>query len=215
LIKSLKRLGEPQRTLVELGLLLLCAVLIWQALWFSLSLCLRTEHPVVIVAIDMTPWYVTSMTPTLGAGDILLIEGVNPSTLKASTPLHQDGDVIVFRHPYYVHTEWSWWELKWVEEPDLIVHRVVAKSISGNITYLYTKGDHNSVEDPYAITGDAVVGKWTGFKIPFIGLVFLAAQDPTGRTIIIIALILMLFYEIYGSTRKKSHSPETTFASDP
>lgn len=203
MMKSLKGLKEPQRTIVELGIILLCAVLIWQSLWFSLSVYLRTEHPVVIVAIDMTPWYVTSMTPTLGAGDILVIQGVDPSTLKPSTRVSaQNGDVIVFQHPYYVHTEWDWRKLSWVEEPDLIVHRVVAKEITDNITYLQTKGDHNSVEDPYVITGNAVVGKWTGFKIPLIGLIFLAAQDAAGRTIIIIALILMLIYEIYTSTRK-------------
>lgn len=100
MMKSLKGLKEPQRTIVELGIILLCAVLIWQSLWFSLSVYLRTEHPVVIVAIDMTPWYVTSMTPTLGAGDILVIQGVDPSTLKPSTRVSaQNGDVIVFPTP--------------------------------------------------------------------------------------------------------------------
>jgi len=199
----LSRLGEPQRTLVELGLILLCAVLVWQILWFSLSAYLRTEHPVVIVAIDMTPWYVTSMTPTLGAGDLLVIEGVDPSTLKPSTSISaQDGDVIVFPHPYYVHKEWDWWGLKWVDMPDLIVHRVVAKWASGNNTYLRTKGDHNSGEDPFTIAGNAVIGRWTGLKVPLIGLIFLAAQDTAGRTIIIVALAFMILYEVYASTRK-------------
>jgi len=202
-MKFLSRLGEPQRTLVELGLILLCAVLVWQIMWFSLSAYLRTEHPVVIVAIDMTPWYVTSMTPTLGAGDILFIEGVDPATLKPSTSIGaQDGDVIVFPHPYYVHKDWDWWKLKLVDMPDLIVHRVVAKWVSGNNTYLRTKGDHNSGEDPFTIAGNEVVGRWTGLKMPLIGLIFLAAQDAAGRTIIIVALAFMILYEIYTSTRK-------------
>lgn len=209
-MKLLSGLGEPLRTLVELGLILLCAVLVWQVLWFSLSANLRTDHPVVIVAIDMTPWYVTSMSPTLGAGDLLVIEGVDPSTLKPSASVGaQDGDVIVFPHPYYVHREWDWWKLKWVDVPDLIVHRVVAKWVSGNNTYLRTKGDHNSGEDPFTIMGDAVVGRWTGLKIPLIGLIFLAAQDAAGRTIIIVALAFMILYEIYTSTRKpKPRTPD-------
>lgn len=204
-MKSLRKLGEPQKTLVELGLILLCVVLFWQGLWFSLSIYLRTDHPIVIVAIDMSPWYVTSMTPTLGAGDILIIEGVDPSTLRSSTSVGaKDGDVIVFRHPYDVQSEWDWWKLRSVEEPILIVHRVIAKQVSGNITYLNTKGDYNNEEDPYSITGNAVVGKWTGIKLPLIGLVFLAAQDAIGRTIIITALVFMLLYEILTSTRKSS-----------
>jgi signal peptidase I len=207
-MKSLNRLREPQKTLVELALILICSLLIWQGLWFSLGLFMRTEHPIVIVAIDMTPWYVTSMTPTLGAGDLLVIEGVNASSLKPSTSARQDGDVIVFRHPYYVRSVWDWWKLRWVEEPEQIVHRIIAKWVSGNTTYLRTKGDHNSAEDPYAITGDDVVGRWTGFKIPLIGLIFLAAQDTTGRTIIVAALAIMLFYEVYTSTRRKPDSED-------
>ena len=186
-------------------------MLVWQIVWLSLSAYLRTEHPVVIVAIDMTPWYVTSMTPTLGAGDLLVIEGVDPANLKPSTSVGaQDGDVIVFPHPYYVHREWDWWNFRWVDIPDLIVHRIVDKWISGNKTYLRTKGDHNSGEDPFTIAGNEVVGRWTGLKIPIIGLIFLAAQDTAGRMIIIIALACMILYEIYTSTRKpKPPTPDT------
>jgi signal peptidase I len=202
-MRFLRRFAEPYRTIIEFALVIFCVALVWQTFWFSMSMLLRTNHPLVIVAIDMSPWYITSMTPTLTAGDILVMEGVDPSTLKASTPMHQDGDVIVFKHPYQSHQEWSWWQLKMVEEPDLIVHRVVAKWILGNSTYLRTKGDHNLSEDPYTISGDKVVGRWTGIKIPLIGLIFLAVQDATGKIVILILLALMLFYEVYSSTRKR------------
>ncbi|MGQ9515034.1 MAG: signal peptidase I [Thermoproteota archaeon] len=206
-MKFLRRFAEPYRTILEYIFFILFVALIWQVFWFSLSLFLRTDHPLVIVAIDMSPWYITSMTPTLTAGDILLIEGVDPSTLRASTPMHQDGDVIVFKHPYQRHQEWNWWLFRTVEEPDLIVHRVVAKWVSGNNTYLRTKGDHNMSEDPYTISGDQVVGRWVGVKIPLIGLVFLAVQDATGKMILLALLALLLFYEVYISLRNPVQKP--------
>ncbi|MEM2885745.1 MAG: hypothetical protein QXF24_06610, partial [Thermoproteota archaeon] len=104
--------------------------------------------------------------------------------------------------PFHILVDWNWWLFKTVEEPDLIVHRVVAKWVSGNETYLRTKGDHNLSEDPYTVSGGLVVGRWTGIKIPLVGLVFLAVQDVAGKAVVLILLALMFLYEVRASTRK-------------
>jgi len=91
-----------------------------------------------------------SMKPTLMIGDVILIEPVKPEDIRV-------GDVIVFHNP-------------WTGR--LIVHRVVQKTSEG----VYTKGDANPGIDPWSpIPYNLVVGKWTGFKIPYwLGIGYLS-----------------------------------------
>ena len=66
-------------------------------------------------------------TRTLHLGDIIVIEGVDPKTLKTSYP---NGDIIVFQNP---------------NDPTgvPIVHRITSETTQNGTLYFFTKGDGN------------------------------------------------------------------------
>ena len=117
-----------------------------------------------------------SMKPTLMIGDVILIEPVKPEDIQV-------GDVIVFHNP-------------WTGR--LIVHRVVQKTGEG----VYTKGDANPGIDPWSpIPYNLVVGKWTGFKIPYwLGIgylsLFLSGEiyPPYGQLLLLILLAANILF---------------------
>ena len=138
-----------------------------------------------------------SMYPTLKVGDVILMEPVSPKDIKV-------GDVIIFYKP---------------GTRELIVHRVVMKTDEG----LYTKGDANPSIDWWSpLPYENVVGKWTGFKIPYwLGIGYLSLffsgelYPPYGKLTLIglillnIALIAKDIFEQAGSSEKpKSESGE-------
>lgn len=162
---------KSKEFLVLLFEILLPVLLFFGALYL-MKIALRTEHPVLIVAVDMPVWYQTSMYPVLTAGDVVFMEGMPPEEIKV-------GDVIAFYKPY--------------GGEDLIIHRVVSiiKDESGSV-YFRTKGDFNWREDPYLVPAGNVVGRWTGLKLQFLGLVVLAAQTTLVKALIILALLAMI-----------------------
>jgi len=175
---------EPYATLLEVGVVLVVAVLIWQGALAALRASLNTENPLVVVAIDMQPWYVTSMTPTLPAGDYLVIKGVRPEDVSV-------GDVIVFKRQY---------------GDELIVHRVKEKLVVNGETRYRTQGDNVPSPDPYLVRHEDVVGVWIGVRIPLVGLLFLFAQMGVGRTMIIALMLVIIAYEALGGLRRR-HAP--------
>jgi len=73
---------EKLRALATLVLELLLPVLAFFGALYAMRFALRTEHPVLIVAIDMPVWYETSMYPVLTAGDVVFMEGVPPEEIN-------------------------------------------------------------------------------------------------------------------------------------
>ncbi|MEM3712450.1 MAG: signal peptidase I [Thermoproteota archaeon] len=153
---------------------------------------MKTSSPLAVVEIDDTPWYVSSMYPTLYPGDLLLLTG--GGNLKV-------GDIVVYRSPY--------------DRNKNIVHRIVDIIVtsSGEKRYV-TKGDHNLSTDWYYPTDKDIVGKWTGFKIHLVGFIFLLVDSPPfvktpfgevslGRLILILILITILALEIIEIFRRK------------
>jgi hypothetical protein len=82
-------------------------------------------------------------------GDIIVLLGKKPKDIYV-------GDVIVFQE----------------NQPDPIIHRVVARWEEGGKYYYTTKGDHNPGMLPfeYKIPEDRLVGKAV-FRIPFLGYI--------------------------------------------
>ena len=76
-----------------------------------------------------------SMKPRLNIGDIVLVQKINPSSLKK-------GDILVFKH-----------------DRRTVIHRIVEIKNNNNESLFYTKGDANKDPDNYGITVDDVVGK--------------------------------------------------------
>lgn len=123
-----------------------------------------------------------SMEPTLMVGDVILIdENVKPEDIKTG----RDGDVIVFYKP---------------GSNELIVHRAVARIDGGFLT----KGDANPGTDFWSpIPPENIVGRWTGFKLPYwtgIGYasLFLRGEiyPPYGRILLIILIVMNVAFLI-------------------
>lgn len=109
----------------------------------TLGTALRTDTPVVTV---VSP----SMIPEFYKGDLLIVQGVNFSSI-------QEGDVIVYDAPN-------------MEIP--VVHRVHVKKEN----YLITKGDNNDQVDPWKVKEPMIKGKVL-YEIPKIGYLKLAAVE--------------------------------------
>jgi signal peptidase len=156
-----------------------------------------TSSPLAVVEIDMSPWYVSSMYPTLFPGDLLLLSG--KEDLKV-------GDIIIYRNPYSGKN---------------IVHRIIGIKVDqyGGKRYV-TKGDYNAYPDSYNPSAEDVVGKWVGFKIHLVGFILLLANTTVGRMVLITTLIILLLTEFIriireskGSGSSKQISPEPVKAS--
>jgi len=95
-----------------------------------------------------------SMLPTLKAGDIVITQPIDPTSIKV-------GDIITYGSPI---------------DGKVVTHRVV--EIRGHSRLLFqTKGDANEDPDPYAVPPENIVGKvW--FHIPLFGYVAQFLKRP-------------------------------------
>lgn len=123
-------------------------------------------------------------------GDIIVITSVDPEDVKASA---NDGDVIVFYHPRYSKDR-GW----------IIVHRAIARTSQGFVT----KGDNNPYKDSWIVPYDNLIGKWTGFKIPFwtgLGYISLFLRGeimfPLGIVLLIMLIATNVFLMVKGGRK--------------
>ena len=126
----------------------------------------------------------TSMLPTLEEGDLVVIEGVNASSIHV-------GDIIVYGAPCSGVSDNG--------APAPVIHRVVAVDRNGFFT---TKGDNNGYTDQGVgiargpITPDCIEGRVV-FVVPYIERI---ASLPDGLNYIIAAVIILIVvgYEFLG-----------------
>jgi len=140
----------------------------------SLRFVLGTEYPVVVVK-------GISMEPTIYAGDILIIKGA------ADVSVIELQDVIVFHSPY----EWN----------TLIVHRVVEITSSHDQLAFKTKGDNNSLPDPWLVPEENVAGIVLQ-KIEHIGRVVNVIQSPFGVGTLFSLIIIIIVFELFWQRKK-------------
>jgi len=135
---------------------------------------MNTESPIMVVPS-------TSMVPTLNVGDIVIVKGVDPSTITVGT-------VIIFRSP---------------SGSIDIIHRVIGIVKVGDMLYFQTKGDHNFAPDPWSpgVPEQNVKGVLVA-RIPYIGYVTLALQGTLGIVLIAFLIFLMIAFEYYDSRKK-------------
>jgi signal peptidase len=139
------------------------------------GVALRTDAPVRLVQIDMSPWYVTSMYPALVAGDVIVVEGVGQDDVRV-------GDVIIFERPY---------------SSVPIIHRVIEiVEYPGGGKAFRTKGDYNPIPDSMLVSPSELLGRWTGIKVQLVGLPIIFAMDPLGRIVIVAAIVGLSLYSI-------------------
>ena len=144
-------------------------------IYFVLQFSLNSQTPIVVVVSG-------SMTPTINKGDILFVQGRDPSLIQNGSIVGKEGDIIVF-DAYGL----------WASAPlDPIVHRVIDKWYdNGTLSwYFTTKGDANSLPDPIPISGDRVIGVVVG-GIPFIGWIKIVLTE-SGLLIPLLIIVSVL-----------------------
>jgi signal peptidase len=165
-------------------------------IYFILQVSLNTQTPVVVVVSG-------SMRPTINEGDILFVQGRDPSLIQNGSAVEKDGDIIVF-NAYGL----------WLSAPkDPIVHRVIGKWYENGTWYFQTKGDANSLPDPVPITEDRVIGVVIG-GIPFIGWIKIVLTDSgllIPLLVIISVLLIISIARDFLKEEKKEPEKESNF----
>ena len=160
-------------------------------IYFVLQVSLNTQTPIVVVVSG-------SMAPTINEGDILFVQGRNPSLIQNGSAVEKDGDIIVFN----AYGLWSSAPL------DPIVHRVIDKWYDNGTWYFRTKGDANPLPDPVPISEDKVIGVVIG-GIPFIGWIKIVLTE-SGLLIplLIIISVLLIISIVWDFVKEKEKDSE-------
>ena len=160
-------------------------------IYFVLQVSLNTQTPIVVVVSG-------SMAPTINEGDILFVQGRNPSLIQNGSAVEKDGDIIVFN----AYGLWSSAPL------DPIVHRVIDKWYDNGTWYFRTKGDANSLPDPVPISEDKVIGVVIG-GIPFIGWIKIVLTE-SGLLIplLIIISVLLIISIVWDFVKEEEKDSE-------
>ena len=178
---------------------------------FGLRIALNTDTPVRVVesgSMSLTLNFITGppyswndflltlehpFDRTLDAGDIIIIQGVNPKDLNTNYP---NSDIIVYQKPDELSST-------------PIVHRIVAVDNVNGTLYFQTKGDGNgqkwpSVPTPLMYDSNGIYnGNGKGvpqnlvegkviLRIPYFGWVTLFLKENSWGLPLIIAFILLL-----------------------
>jgi signal peptidase len=172
-----------KRDYVQTIIMILAVILAVLIFWYGLKFALGTEYPILAVASG-------SMEPVLYAGDLIFVEGVqNVSDIHAA-PKDADppGDIVVYQGV-----------------PHLIVHRAVEKTLNSDGTYSFkTWGDNNPYPDGGTVDESKIIGRYIGFKVPWLGHIALFFE-PLDRKLAFIALwvVLLVVIELAPSAGKK------------
>lgn len=175
-----------KRDYVQSIIMILAVILVVLLFWYGLRFAYGTENPILAVASG-------SMEPVLYQGDLIFVEGIRNISDIYAAPKDADppGDIAVYQG-----------------SSELIVHRVIDKEIEdGNVVFTF-RGDANSNNDP-EVGEDRVVGRYTGFKIPFLGHIALAFQDFWVKVAFIgVWIMLLVIIEVLPWARKSDEKGE-------
>jgi signal peptidase len=141
----------------------------------AMRIALHTDSPLMVVSSG-------SMIPVLNVGDIIIVQGTDPSTVKIGT-------IIIFHSPYDYSTP--------------IVHRVIAIDNEGGQVFFQTKGDSNGVADGWKVPAVNLIGVYVA-KIPYIGLLSLELRGPLGWILIVLLVVLIIAMEYEESKKTKT-----------
>lgn len=124
-----------------------------------------------------------SMRPTLQAGDLIVLTGVDPKTLHK-------GDIVAVNVPKTARNQYGL--------PGQVVHRIVrvGHDASGGLFFV-TKGDANSGADVFQTRPDDVVGK-LALDIPGAGYPFLFFHSRQGEIFLAVGGLVALMYFVIG-----------------
>lgn len=124
-----------------------------------------------------------SMRPTLQAGDLIVLTGVDPRTLRK-------GDIVAVNVPKNARDQYGL--------PGQVVHRIVriGHDAAGGLFFV-TKGDANSGADVFQTRPGDVVGK-LALDIPGAGYPFLFFRSRQGEIFLAVGGLVALMYFALG-----------------
>lgn len=147
------------------------------------------EHGYVVVS--------GSMQPTIGPGDVVVVNDVSPSRI-------QQGDVIVFRSSGAGERA----------NADRITHRVVDVVREDGQLYFRTKGDANEEPDQQLVPAEDVIGR-VGFHIPYIGYVINFGSTDAGLVaLVIVPSALLIANEVWTFVKAIESNRSTDSSSE-
>jgi len=165
-----------KRDYVQTVIMILAVILAVLIFWYGLRFAFRTEYPILAVASG-------SMEPVLYEGDLIFVEGVQDFSDIHAAPEDADppGDILVYQGP-----------------EDLIVHRAIDKkeNADGSIVFII-HGDANPSGANEQVVEDRIVGRYIGFKVPWLGNIALFFSDfETKVAFIALWIILLIIIEL-------------------
>jgi len=183
LSSTFKRLWKNEYIQTAVMILLVIAIVI--GFWYGSRAILNTDYPMLAVASGSMcllpgPYCDGWSHPferTLHVGDLIVVEGINVSDIKAAP--YPDGDIIVFHQSY---------------GDELIVHRAIEKRTQDGIISFVTKGDGNTGPDQ-PIPAAQVIGKVI-LRIPWVGHLALFMRNSSGVYLIITLIIILVIIEL-------------------
>jgi len=181
----------------QMAIMIILMVGIVFGFWYGSQLVLNTQYPALAVVS-------TSMTPTLNVGDVIIVQGVPVTQIRAN---YTTGDIVVFISP---------------SDPNQrIVHRAVKIENTTSGYMITTLGDRYMGEEEDQFSpwpASLLVGKVIA-RIPYIGN-FPLFVNALGNfyyfiiiIIIVINLLLSLFFDTDGekSTKEEPHEKRKLF----
>ncbi len=185
--KKLKKKEPPVKRKIVIGVILIIFAFSGSFLiYYILQITLHTSNPMVVVVSR-------SMEPTLLKGDLLFLEGRDPSQIKSGSIIGKEGDIIVFDARNLPG---------WINPPnDPIVHRVVEKWYDG-AWFFQTKGDANPSIDSAAVPENRILGVVVG-RIPYIGWVKIVLTDSGLLIPLLVIVSALLIISIIWDIVKK------------
>ncbi len=160
-----------KRGYVQTIIMIVVVILAVLLFWYGLRFAFRTEYPILAVASG-------SMEPVLYAGDLIVVEGIeNVSDIYvAPKDAEKPGDIVVYQGA-----------------TELIVHRAIDKKIGtdGKIVFII-HGDANAEGANEHVHESKIIGKYVGFKVPWLGQIALAFQKTETKVAFIALWILVL-----------------------
>jgi signal peptidase I len=153
--------------------------------WYGSQLVLNTQYPALAVVS-------TSMLPTLNVGDVIIVQGLPVTQIKAN---YTTGDIVVFRSP---------------NNPDeRIVHRAVKIENTSNGYLVTTVGDNvGGQKDQFSPwSASLLVGKVIA-RIPYVGNfpLFLNALGNFYYFIIVIIIVINILLSLLFDTDEEKKS---------
>ena len=181
-VTTLKQLWKNEY--FQTAIMITLMIVIVFGFWYGSQLVLNTQYPALAVVS-------TSMLPTLNVGDVIIVQGVPVTQIKAN---YTTGDIVVFRYPY---------------EPDKrIVHRAVKKALGADGHWIITThGDNNPIGSDEQFSDTYLIGKVIA-RIPYVGNfpLFMNALGNFYYFIIVIIIVINILLSLLFDTDEEKKS---------